>query len=403
MAGVRMVEVAQFTFTPAAGAVLADWGAEVIKIEHPVMGDAQRGLRLGLSSSAEGSFSPIMEHPNRGKRSIGLALDRPEGLAILHELVRSADLFLTNFLPDARTRLRIDVDDLRAINPQLIYVRGSAFGPHGPDAAEGGYDATAYWARSGSALGVTPPGSDYLLPMPAPAYGDSVGGITIAAGIAAALFARAQTGDPSVVDVSLLSTGAWAMGLAVDIALLTGEPMTARPITSYGAPANPLSGSYRTADGRWLTLTMLQPTRYWDDFCRAIERPDLATDERWDTGEKLMANAPAAAEEIAAIIGSKSLAHWQSRLSTMDGPWSPVQSALELAHDTQLRANGQVAKVTDADGNDRELLANPVLFDEKAPTLRRAPLFAEHTDEILVELGYDMDAILQLKIDGVVT
>jgi crotonobetainyl-CoA:carnitine CoA-transferase CaiB-like acyl-CoA transferase len=344
-----------------------------------------------------------MEHPNRGKRSIGLALDRPEGMAVLHELVRSADVFLTNFLPAARARLGIDVEDLRAVNPQLIYVRGSAFGPRGPDAAEGGFDSTAFWARSGSAAGVTPPEGEFLSAMPGPAYGDSIGGMTIAAGIAAALFARDRSGEPSVVDVSLLSTGAWAMGLAIDIALLTGEPMAKKTTTSHGAPRNPISGSYRTSDDRWVTLTMLQPTRYWNDFCRAIDREDLATDERWNTDEKLMENAPAASEEIAKVIACKPLDHWRTMFATMEGQWAVVQSALEAANDPQLRANGQIATVVDAEGNERELLANPVQFDETSPSLQRAPLFAEHTDEILTELGYDMDSIIQLKVDGVVT
>ena len=143
MEGVRILEVAQFTFTPAAGAVLADWGADVIKVEHAVTGDAQRGMG-GLSGWREGAFHPVIEHPNRGKRSIGLALEHPEALDVLYELARSSDVFLTNFLPDARTRLHIDVDDLRAVNPDIVYVRGSAFGVRGDESTRGGYDATAY-------------------------------------------------------------------------------------------------------------------------------------------------------------------------------------------------------------------------------------------------------------------
>ena len=186
MEGVRILEVAQFTFTPAAGAVLADWGADVIKVEHAVTGDAQRGMG-GLSGWREGAFHPVIEHPNRGKRSIGLALEHPEALDVLYELARSSDVFLTNFLPDARTRLHIDVDDLRAVNPDIVYVRGSAFGVRGDESTRGGYDATAYWARSGHAAGVQPPDYDGVLGMPGPAYGDSIGGMTIAGGIAAAL------------------------------------------------------------------------------------------------------------------------------------------------------------------------------------------------------------------------
>src|SRR5271165_2685863 len=211
MTGVRVLEVAQFTFVPAAGAVLADWGAEVIKVEHAEHGDAQRGLSrlMGMPVGA-GSFAPLMEHPNRGKRSIGLALERPQALEVLHDLIRGSDVFLTNFLPSARRRLHIDLDDVRAINPDIIYVRGSGFGAGGADSDKGGYDSTAFWARGGSALGTTPADYDGLCSMPAGAYGDSLGGMTIAGGIAAALLARERTGQTSVVDVSLLGVGAWA-------------------------------------------------------------------------------------------------------------------------------------------------------------------------------------------------
>src|SRR5688572_3698698 len=222
MEGVRVLEVAQFTFTPAAGAVMADWGADVIKVEHAVTGDAQRGIKLGTGAAAAGSFQPLMEHPNRGKRSIGLALETEAGRALLDELVRESDVFLTNFLPGARTKLRIDVDDVRAVNPQIIYARGSAFGPRGEEAGDGGYDLSAYWCRAGSAYGATAGDAANIAPQPSGAYGDSLGGMTIAGGIAAALFQRERTGVPSVVDVSLLSMGVWATALSASIAMLVG-------------------------------------------------------------------------------------------------------------------------------------------------------------------------------------
>ena len=228
MEGIRVLEVAQFTFVPAAGAVLADWGADVIKVEHPETGDAQRGLVkvLGLDTVVKGSsFVPIMEGPNRGKRSIGLALDKPEAKSLLHELVRASDVFLTNFLPRARAKLGIDVADIQAINPDIIYVLGTGFGYSGPEADKGGYDSTAFWARGGSGDAVTPPGSDAFVGMPTGAYGDSMGGMTIAGGVAAALFARSQTGQPSVVDVSLLGVGAWATQFKTNLSLMAGGPL----------------------------------------------------------------------------------------------------------------------------------------------------------------------------------
>ena len=401
MEGIRVLEVAQFTFVPAAGAVLADWGADVIKVEHAEHGDAQRGLSRLMGMPVGDSFAPLMEHANRGKRSIGLALEKPGARAVLSELIRTSDVFLTNFLPSARARLGIELDDVREINPGIIYVRGSGFGSQGAEADRGGYDSSAFWARGGSALGTTPVDYDGLCQMPAGAYGDSIGGMTIAGGIAGALFARERTGEPSVVDVSLLGVGAWASALSVGFALLAGGPLPRR--TNKTAPTNPVVGNYQTADDRWLVLAMVQPGRYWPEFCRAIEREDLITDERFaDTG-RLMKNSAAAAAIIADVIGARPLAEWTARFADMEGQWAVAQDAWEVGQDPALRANGLIAGVTDADGVRRELVANPVQFDEVPVSITRAPQFAEHTDEILAELGMSGEKLIELKLAGAVT
>jgi len=403
MDGVRVLEVAQFTFVPAAGAVLADWGADVIKVEHAETGDAQRGLSalMGMPVGS-GSFAPLMEHPNRGKRSIGLALESPDALEVLHELIRGSDVFLTNFLPAARRRLGIELDDVRTINPDIIYVRGSGFGARGPDSEKGGYDSTAFWARGGSALGTTPVDYDGLCVMPAGAYGDSLGGMTIAGGIASALFARERTGETSVIDVSLLGVGAWANALSVGFALLEGGP-PARREPGNSARTNPLVGNYRTADDRWLVLAMLQPGRYWPEFCRRIDRVDLMADERFADAEALMAHAPQAAELVQEVLAERPLAEWIERFAGMEGQWAVAQDPWEVSQDPALRANGMIAEVLDTEGTARELVANPVQFDETPVRISRAPQFAEHTDEILRTLGKTDDELIELKISGAVT
>jgi crotonobetainyl-CoA:carnitine CoA-transferase CaiB-like acyl-CoA transferase len=406
MKGVRILEVAQFTFVPAAAAVLADWGADVIKVEHAEMGDTQRGLvRLqGFDLiNKDSSFFPIVEGPNRGKRSIGLALDRPEVRPILQELVRNSDVFLTNYLPAQRRKLRIDVEHIRAINPDIIYVRGSGFGAKGEEAEKGGYDATAFWARGGSGAHVTPPGSEALLGMPAGAYGDAIGGMTIAGGISAALFARRNTGETSVVDVSLLSTGAWAMQFAVNLALSAKGPLTMPPPPKYGTATNPLIGTFGTSDGRWIMLTMLQPGRYWPEFCAVVGRPELAEDDRFNSTEKIMANAPVAAEIVAEIIRSRTFDEWATTFEGMKGQWAAVQNAYEVGHDKSLRANGFIGQFVDSDGAVQEMVTAPVQFDETPAQLKRAPQFAEHTDEILREIGLTDEQIINVKIAGAVT
>ena len=402
MSGVRVVEVAQFTYVPVSGAVLADWGADVIKVEHAVRGDAQRGLSNLGGTESMGGFAPLMDHPNRSKRGIGLALENPEALEVLYEIVRNSDVFVTNFLPDARRRLKIDVDDIRAVNPRIIYVRGTALGARGPEAEKGGYDSPTFWCRGGNSYGGTPPSLNGALNQPGPAWGDTIGGMNIAGGIAAALFAREKTGEGSIVDVSLLASGAWANALSIDVALNGGavkggsDPMS-------GVPGNPLVGMYATADDRHINLCMLQPGRYWADFAQHLDRPDLLEDPLFDTTENLMRNWQPASEAIAAALRTQPLAHWIDKFQTLEGQWGAVQNALEAGNDVQLRANGYVATVVDVDGVDRELVTSPVQFDESPATPGRAPLFAEHTDEILKEFGADDDRIIELKIAGAVT
>jgi crotonobetainyl-CoA:carnitine CoA-transferase CaiB-like acyl-CoA transferase len=404
MEGVRVLEVAQFTFVPSAGAVLADWGADVIKIEHAEKGDAQRGLvkALGHDVTGSSSFAPIMDGPNRGKRSIGLSLEKPESRRVLEELIKSSDVFLTNFLPGARAKLGIELEDVRAINPDIIYAVGSAFGHSGPEAVKGGYDGTAFWSRAGGADTATPLGYDGLIQQPGGAYGDNIGGMTIAGGISAALFARERTGQPSTVDISLLGVGAWAGQMNIGLALMAGGPLP-KFDPKAGNISNPLTGTYRTKDGRYLSLVMLQPGRYWPDFCEKVGRPELATDERFDSAQKLMTNSKAAAQIVAEVIASKTKDDWLPAFQEMEGQWAVVQNTYEVGNDPQLKAVGQIVDVLDADGNTRQLIGSPVQFNREAPQLKRGPLFAEHTDEIIRELGLSEEELLQLKIAGAVT
>lgn len=405
LAGVRVLEVAQFTFVPSAGAVLADWGAEVVKIEHPVTGDAQRGLVkvLGAAASKPGSsFAPIMEAPNRGKRSVGLALDRPDARPMFDELVRRSDVFLTNYLPSARQKLNIDVEHVRSINPDVIYVVGSGFGMNGADRDAGAYDATAFWARGGSADGLNPPDAEHSAFMPAGAYGDNIGGMTIAGGVAAALYGRHVTGEPSVLDVSLLAVGAWTTQFSINMAMLMGGPLP-KVQRRTQAPGNPLTGAYRTSDGRFVQLSMLQPTRYWAEFCALMGLDEYAADPRFASMQSMAEHADLAYDIVHDAIAKLSFAECKTVLSKGTGQWAPVQDAWEMANDEGLTANGLIADVVDAEGNPQRLVASPVVFDGSPADLERAPQFAEHTDDVLRELGADDDHLIELKIAGAIT
>ena len=404
MKEVRVLEVAQWTYVPAAGAVLADWGADVIKIEHPVSGDAQRGiLQTGTVKMSGTNVNPFMEHPNRGKRSVGLDIQNPDGRDLLYEMARTSDVFLTNFLPAARTKLEIDVEHIRAQNPNIIYVRGSALGERGPEAGKGGYDMTSFWCRAGGASGVTPPLLPGVLGQPAPAYGDSIGGMTIAGGIAGALFARERTGETSVVDVSLLSTGLWAMGMAVDLSLQNGEPWYTNEAGKSGAASNPLVGIYKTKEGRFISLVMLQPFEFWPDFCRHVGHPEWVDDERFDSVEKLMGNAGAARELVNAAFETRTLEEWSETFQTLRGQWAPVQNTVEVGADPQVRANGYLVDVDKGDGSSFPVVTNPVQFDETPPDLRRAPEHAQDTEAVLLEMGIEWERIAALKESGAIS
>ncbi|MEB4212141.1 CaiB/BaiF CoA-transferase family protein [Mycobacterium sp. 94-17] len=401
MAGVRVLEVAQWTFVPAAGAVLADWGADVLKVEHPRTGDSQRGLRQLGNIRVEGARNPVMEHANRGKRSIALDISTPDGHELLMDIARTSDVFLTNFLPDARTRLKIDVEDVRAVNPRIIYARGSAYGPLGDDGGRGGYDMTGFWSRAAGAASTTPNDLKGVVAQPGPAYGDSIGGMTIAGGIAAALFERERTGVARLVDISLLGVGVWAMGVAVNAALVSGQPWVANPAGANVAPHNPLTGFYRTSDNRFLGLSMLQAFRYFADFCTRVGVPELATDDRFASHQLLAENAEAAATALRSAIAAQPLEHWRKVLADFDGQWAPVLNTVEVAADPQVRANGGIVAI-EGHGESFDLVASPVLFDETPLRLGPAPEFAEHTETVILELGGDWDRIATLKDTGAI-
>jgi crotonobetainyl-CoA:carnitine CoA-transferase CaiB-like acyl-CoA transferase len=394
--GVRVVELATWTFVPSAGAVLADWGADVIKIEHPETGDPQRALISSGIVTGAGGVNHFVEQPNRGKRSLGLDIGSETGREVLHRLVEQADVFVTNLLPGSRARAGVDVDDVRAWNPKIIYARGHGYGPRGEQADRGGFDLAAYWARGGIGDSLSSAPGEYPA-IQRPAFGDMYGGFAIAGGIAAALFRRERRGTPSVVDVSLLGAAIWQLAPDIVGAGVTGQPI---PKFDLEQMPNPVASIYRTGDNRFIAVVLLQADRFWTDFCTRIGRTDLIDDPRFDKAGVRFQNRRECIEQLRKTFESEPLAHWEQVLASFDGVWDSFRTAPEMHTDPQVQANGYLPKITDGNGKTFSVAANPVQFDEQPLELTAAPEHGQHTEEILLELGYDWDQIIALKEAG---
>ncbi len=398
--GIKIVEVAMWAFVPACGGMLSDLGADVVKVEPP-SGDPLRGLQIGsISENATRKIDYSWESYNRGKRSITLDLKTEAGREVLMKLVDGADVFLTNLLQPARRAMGIDADAIRTRFPGIIYASGSGSGPNGPEKDKGGYDAISFWARGSISATMTEDGATRPVGPPGPAFGDTASGAMLSGAICAALVKRLRTGEGSVVDVSLLGTAMWSMQRL--ICQSTADGLLRFPRPSNPVPFNVLVGNYRTRDGRFLALCMLQADKYWARFCEEAGRPDLATDPRYSDAAARRENGDACFAEITALFESKRLAEWRAILMRQDGQWEVVQHVGEMHADPQVQANSYLQQADYGDGTTIPMVAVPMLFDGQPMPVRRSPDLGADSDAVLASLGYDEDAIIDLKVQGVV-
>lgn len=384
--GTKVVDFSEHGFVPSGAAVLADWGADVVKIERPDGDPMRQIIAQGLVASADG-YDYLFELVNRNKRGVSIDVLRPEGRQVFERLVRWADVYITNQLPRVRRKLHTEPEDLFALNPKLVVARGHGQGQRGEAAEQGGFDAVSFWSRGGIAHMLTEPGADHLT-APRPAFGDVPSGMFLAGGICAALVHAQRTGEGVLVDTSLLNGANWTLSPDLAYASVAGENPPARPTSTAGR--SPLGGTYRTGDGRWLMLMMLDEARYWAPACRALGLDELI--EPYADAERRRGAWSEIGARITGVIGALDRDELQRRLVGEQCIFSFVASPVDVLEDPAVVDNGYL--MAHPEHPPLRLAAAPAQFDDELPAIRRpGPRKGEHTREVLAELGYSPEEI----------
>ena len=397
--GVKVIEFGHFLLVPMATAILADLGADVIKVENPKGGEPARFPIPVENVAPPADFPYLWFHEfNRGKRDIALDVNKERGREVLYKLVETADVFATNFDPRFVERVKADYDTLSKINPRLIYCQCTGYGTLGPDRDKPGFDYAAFWARSGIMDRVSEPGA---APRPQrPGLGDNLCSVAIAGAIGSALFVRERTGVGQKVELNLYQFGVWGIMFDIIAALHIGEQIRQ---TDRRNVSNAMWNTYQTKDGRWVIFVMPQSDRWWPQFCQAMSRPEWEKDPKFDTHMKRMEQNLTLIPMVEEIMASKTSAEWDEIIKQYDLVGATIQTPLEVAKDPQAWENNFFAEIEHPSGVKVKLLQTPIKFSKTPASIRSvAPELGQHTEEILLESDYTWDDIAELKSQGII-
>jgi crotonobetainyl-CoA:carnitine CoA-transferase CaiB-like acyl-CoA transferase len=393
--GIKVVEMGVWVAGPSCAAILCDWGADVIKLEPPT-GDPFRGLFASALGAAV-PINPPFEVDNRGKRSVCLDLANTEGLAIARRLVDEADVFVTNMRPRVLEQFGMDHESVRKTNPRIVYAQLTGQGPDTPDANRASYDIGGFWSRAGVGMALTPPNGP--IPQQRGGMGDHMTGVAAAGAISAALFKRERTGEGQRVAASLVRTGVYMMGWDYALEMRMGARTTT--YDRFHAP-NPILNPFETKDGRWIWLLLLQGDRHWPDLLRAIGREDMQQDERWKDIVIRRGNCESLVQELDKEFAKKTMEEWGPILDAHNVWWAPVNTITQAIQDPVVRAAGAFREVQGPDGPVPTVNSPVDFYGTPAGPRGIAPELGQHTEEVLLELGHDWEAIIALKERGAI-
>lgn len=421
--GIKVIDLSQVAAVPMAARILGDFGADVVHIENPATGDFWRYYQQNQARSnycVQSEFNYNWENFNRNKRSVTVNLYSESGRKIIHRMVESADVFLTNLRPYEQERFDVTYKRLSQINPRIIYGCVTGYGKEGPEKDAPAYDYTAYWARSGFEYILSATGGGVPCLAFRAAMGDNVAALALACGVMIALYTREKTGTGQEINISLQHIGLYQISFDISGALITGQdPADWREmppphiqekvreavleVMAFYADktVNPLNATYFTKDMRAIHLVALQPDRYWERFCHIIGRSDMAKDPRFATFEGRAQHAAEIREAISQAIATKTLEEWKPLLK--DIPYAPVQTLKEAIEDPQARASGCFVSYEHPEHGLIEQVANPIKMSLTPASVRMpAPEFGQHTEEVLLEYGYSWDDIIRFKDEGAI-
>ncbi|TFG93633.1 MAG: CoA transferase [Syntrophobacterales bacterium] len=401
LAGLRVVDLSEFVAVPVAAKMLADWGAEVVKVER-FEGDVWRWYGPSFNVPCQDDENPLFDMENLNKKLVALNLKTDKGRSIMQRLLSEADIFMTNYRIDALKRMGLSYEDLSVLYPKLIFVHLTGFGEKGPDAGRPGFDIVAYWARSGAMLDLVP--AEHGVPISAPfGFGDHITGEALVGGILAALYQREKTGRGDKVFMSLFGNAIFGAGCMI----MSSQDKYGDPLPRYMTkPGNPVGHTYQCKDGEWILLSILAYDRYWPIFCeKVLGRPDLLQDERFRTKFSAKEYSAELYKILHNEIKKKSSDEWASLLRAADIAFEKVAHFKDVTKDEQALANEYIFEHTFKNGNKAMLPRTPVQFGSYKipnPPPRAGTRVGEHTADVLLKMGYTDFEIEDLEKQGII-